>query len=87
MRWILSFSLIWILDSFLYGTSAATSSIWSIKISSGLLLRDSGKSSSLQEKIYESFEVSQWTISYLLGYNLAYFVCHPDANEFPRFLM
>lgn len=48
MRWILSFSLIWILDSFLYGTSAATSSIWSMKISSGLLLRDSGKSSSLK---------------------------------------
>lgn len=49
--------------------SPLTSSIWSMKTSSGFVLPDSGCNSNL------------------FGYNLAYRVCHAEANGPPNFLI
>lgn len=96
IRWILSFSLIWILDSFLNGTSAATSSIWSMKINSGLLFRDSGKSSSLKVNVQLVCSSSNdsrftyldiiWHISFAILMRTSFHasLCSPEVcNRFP----
>lgn len=54
---------------FTWTRSALTSSIWSMKWSSGLVFPDSGCNSNL------------------LGYSLAYLVCHADAKGPPSFFM